>query len=98
MPEIEVSFDGRTYSLVVEEGSEDRVHSHVRTLEKYANRLQDEHGRIERSLLILLASIQALDDARDGTVGDTIAFIEETTIALREAAGRISLVADRMNR
>ncbi len=98
MPEIEVSFAGRTYSLIVEEGSEDRVHAHIRTLEKYSNRLQDEHGRIERSLLILLASIQALDDARDGTVGETIAFMDETTVALREAAGRISIVADRMNR
>lgn len=98
MPDIEVSFDGRTYSLVVEPGSEERVHAHARTLEQYAKRLQEEHGRIERTLLILLASILALDDARDGSVGETIAVMDETTVALREAAGRVSLLAERISK
>ena len=96
MPDIEVSFDGRNYSLVVEAGSEERVHAHVRTLEQYAERLQGEHGRIERTLLVLLASILALDDSRDGSAVETIAVMEETTVALREAAGRVSLLAERI--
>ena len=98
MPDVEVAFDGRTYSLVVDHGSEERVHAHVRTLEKYALRLQDEHGRIERSLLILLSSIQALDDARNGSVDESTAIVERTTVALREAAGRVSLLAARMGK
>ena len=98
MPDIEVSFDGRTYSLVVEAGSEERVHAHVRTLEQYAGRLREEHGRIERTLLILLASILALDDAGDGSAFEAIAVMEETTIALREAAGRVSLLTERIGK
>ena len=97
MTSIEVSFGGRVYSLLVEDGSEDRVHAHVRTLEAYARRLQEEHGRIERSLLILLSSIQALDDAGSQSGDETVAVLEETTVALREAAGRISLLADRID-
>ncbi len=97
MPSIEVSFGGRAYSLLVEDGTEERVHAHVKTLEAYATQLQEEHGRIERSLLVLLSSIQALDDAGSQSEDETVAVLEETTVALREAAGRISLLADRMD-
>ena len=98
MPDIDISFDGRFYSVVVEDGSEDRVHDHVRTIERYAKELKAEHGRIERSLLVLLAGIQALDDARDASDREVIWAMNDTTVTLREAAGRISLLADRMGR
>ena len=94
MPEIEVTLAGQSYRFVVEPGSEERVRSHVATLDAYADRLLREHGRIERSLLVLMASIQALDDRPDLSGDEAVALMERTTIALREAAGRLAMLTE----
>ncbi len=98
MPEIDISFDGRIYTVSVEDGLEGRVHEHVRTLERYAEQLKDRHGRIERSLLVLLASIQALDDASGGSQDEALAAMDESMATLREVAGRVAQLAERVDR
>lgn len=98
MEEFEVSIGGRTYTLTATPDSVELVQEHARRLDRHAGELLAEmDGALPESLLILLASIHAMDEL-EGTAIDREELLLSGTEAMREVTLQVRALSEQLDR
>ncbi|MAP96343.1 MAG: cell division protein ZapA [Ponticaulis sp.] len=109
MSKAEIEIRGKTYSISCAEGQEARLEALGRKLNERLSALQDTIGDVGDSRLLVAAGLSLIDELEDATqtgprgevadLDNRITLVERTAAAaLSEAAHRITIIADRIER